>query len=102
MAGILSGMNVHVRSVGLIKMLLGDPEFDVAVAEGTTVMGLLRQLHHEAGDKFAPFAVEPKDPDGHAPLRVLVNGRDIAALDGIRTVLHDGDDVLMFLPIAGG
>jgi molybdopterin converting factor small subunit len=32
----------------------------------------------------------------------MVNGRDMAALAGRMTVLEEGDDVLIFIPIAGG
>ena len=94
--------NVNVRSVGMVRQLLGHAELAVAVPEGTTVAGLLRVLAQEKSEKMAPFAIEPTGPSGHAPLRVMVNGRDIQALDGRHTVLEEGDDVLMFVPIAGG
>jgi molybdopterin converting factor small subunit len=32
----------------------------------------------------------------------MVNGRDITVLAGRQTALEDGDDVLIFIPIAGG
>jgi molybdopterin converting factor small subunit len=95
-------MNVSVRSVGMVRQLLGHAELAVAVPEGTTVTGLLRVLAEEKSEKMAPFAIEPTGPSGHAPLRVMVNGRDILALGGRHTVLEEGDDVLIFVPIAGG
>jgi molybdopterin converting factor small subunit len=95
-------MNVRVRSVGLVKQLLGQGELDVALPEGTTVMGLLRVLAEEKSEKMAPFAVEPTGPGDHAPLRVMVNGRDIQVREGRFTILEEGDDVLVFVPIAGG
>jgi molybdopterin converting factor small subunit len=95
-------MKVTVRSVGLIKMLLGGADVQVTLPDGSTVTDLLARLREEKGEKFSPFAVEPKEASAHAPLRVMVNGRDISALEGRHTVLKDGDDVLMFLPIAGG
>ena len=70
--------------------------------KGRTVTGLLRFLAEEKSEKMAPFAIEPKGPSGHAPLRVMVNGRDILALEGSASMLAEGDDVLMFVPIAGG
>lgn len=94
-------MIVKVRSVGLIKQLLGQGELDVSVPEQTSVTGLLQVLA-EMNEKMSPFAVEPKERSAHAPLRVMVNGRDIQALDGRHTVLTEGDDVLIFVPIAGG
>lgn len=33
---------------------------------------------------------------------ILKNGRSIKTLNGVRTELNEGDEVAMFLPIAGG
>ena len=95
-------MKVMLRSVGLVKQLLGQGELDLSIPEGTNISGLLRILAEEKSEKMAPFAVEPKEPSAHVPLRVMVNGRDIMALEGRFTVLEEGDDVLVFMPIAGG
>ena len=51
---------------------------------------------------MATHLTAPVEPDAHPPLRVMVNGRDIGALDDRRTLLADGDDVLVLTPIAGG
>jgi molybdopterin converting factor small subunit len=95
-------MNVKVRSIALIKMLLGRAEMDLDLAGGTTIDGLLARLTEIGGEKLAPYVAVPKEQSAHAPLRVLVNGRDITVLAGRQTVLKDGDDVLIFTPIAGG
>lgn len=95
-------MNVKVRSIALIKALLGQGEIDLALPSGATIDGLLERLTEIGGEKLAPYVAVPKEESAHAPLRVMVNGRDIAALAGRQTVLQDGDDVLIFVPIAGG
>jgi molybdopterin converting factor small subunit len=95
-------MKVLIRSVGLVKQLLGQGEFDMAIPEGTDISGLLRIIVEEKSAKMAPYAVEPKTADGHLPVRVIVNGRDIQSLGGRFTVLEDGDEALIFVPIAGG
>jgi molybdopterin converting factor small subunit len=95
-------MNVKVRSIALIKTLLGQAEIELALNEGATIDGLLGRLSEVGSDKLAPYLAVPKEQSAHAPLRVMVNGRDIEALQGRRTVLREGDDVLIFIPIAGG
>ena len=95
-------MNVLVRSIGLIRQALGSADIQMAVPEGTTIPGLLRLLAEERGEKFAPFAAQPGDPTSVAPLRVVVNGRDIAPGPRRSFVLSEGDDVLLLFPIAGG
>lgn len=95
-------MKVRVRSIALIKTLLGKAEMELELPGGTMIDGLLLRLSELGGERLAPYLAVPKEESAHAPLRVMVNGRDIAALEGRRTVLEDGDDVLIFIPIAGG
>ncbi|OFW60293.1 MAG: hypothetical protein A2133_10040 [Actinobacteria bacterium RBG_16_64_13] len=95
-------MKVTVRSISLIKALLGRDDLGVDVPAGTTVDGLLTRLIDIGGQELASYFALPKEESAYAPLRVMVNGRDIAALAGRGTVLGEGDDVLIFIPIAGG
>lgn len=39
---------------------------------------------------------------GGEDLAILVNGKNIRLLDGIETALHDGDEVVILPPTAGG
>jgi molybdopterin converting factor small subunit len=95
-------MRLKVRSIGLIRQVLGAAELDVDVPEGACIPDLLTRLVELKGEKFAPFAVVPKQPTAYAPLRVVVNGRDVGPAQQRAHILVEGDDVLMFLPIAGG
>jgi molybdopterin synthase sulfur carrier subunit len=95
-------VKVTVRSIALIKSLLGQGELQVELPAGTTVDDLLGHLAAARGSELAAHLAKPAEASAHAPLRVMVNGRDIAALADRQTVLEDGDDVLVFTPIAGG
>ncbi len=95
-------MKVTVRSVGAIKQLLGQAELEMTLPEGTAVNGLLSRLAEEKGERFAPYAVEPEGPGAHAPVRIVINGRDIFPRQTKDVVLQEGDDVFLFVPIAGG
>lgn len=94
-------MNVKVRSVGAIRQVLGAAELPVTVPEETTLSGLLQRLGEDI-EGFAPYAVKAQEAASYAPLRIVVNGRDIAPGQRQHRVLEDGDDVLILLPIAGG
>lgn len=95
-------IRVGVRSIAAIKTLLGRDRLDVSLPAGATVADLLARLVEFGGSRLAPYFAEPKEKSAHAPLRVMVNGRDVTVLQGRQTVLTDGDDVLVFVPIAGG
>ena len=95
-------MQITVRSVALIKTLLGRGEIEVALPDGGDLDALFTRLGEIGGAKLAPYVAVPKNANDHLPLRVIVNGKDISALAGRRTELRDGDDVLIFMPLAGG
>jgi MoaD family protein len=95
-------VTVKVRTIGLLRSLLGRAELDVALPEGGTVADLLAALVQTYGEQVAPHFVEPEDAAVHPPLRVMVNGRDITVLGGRQAVLQDGDEILVLTPIAGG
>ena len=95
-------MKVRVRSIALIRSLLGKDQIELLLSEGATVEDALARLVEIGDPKLAPYLAEPKEKSAHAPLRIMVNGRDITVLQGRNTVLADGDDVLVFIPIAGG
>ena len=95
-------VNITVRGVGLTRQLLGQAELVVTVPEGTTVSRLLDRLAEEKGEAFARYSGEDKETNSYAPLRIVVNGRDLIPQQNPHTVLAEGDDVLVFLPIAGG
>jgi len=94
-------ITVKVRSIALLRSLLGQGELDVNLSRGADVAGLFSILT-ERSEELAPYLVEPVEKSAHEPLRVMVNGRDIAALGGRHTVLQEGDEVLLMIPIAGG
>lgn len=95
-------INVHVRAIGPIYRSLGGKEFDIALEAGATIESLLRHLVEKYGDALAHRVM---DGEGHITVRhtrILVNGKDLFALNDIDTVLADGDVVSMMSAIAGG
>ena len=95
-------MKVTVRGVGLLRTLLGQEMVELSLPAASRVDGLVGRLAEIGDERLTPHVVVPKKEDAHLSLRVVVNGRDIALLAGRQTVLEDGDEVLVFVPLAGG
>jgi molybdopterin converting factor small subunit len=93
---------VTVRSIALIRQLLGADQVGLSLPEGATVADALSRMAEMGDPKLAVHLAEPKEKSAHAALRIMVNGRDITVLSGRETVLAEGDDILVFIPIAGG
>ncbi|KYH38200.1 MAG: hypothetical protein AYL28_004450 [Candidatus Bathyarchaeota archaeon B23] len=84
-------MRVRVLIFGEAASRLGR-SLDLELDEDATVRSLMGLL---AGRVGRPLRVD----DG---LTVLVNGRNIALLDGLETRLRDGDLVVLLPPLSGG
>jgi len=92
-------MKVNVRIFGNLVAVLGGKQF-VELDEGATVGTLSNRLAESAGLRRQGYLGNYKV--GGDDLAILVNGRNIHLLDGVETVLKDGDEVVILPPTAGG
>jgi molybdopterin converting factor small subunit len=95
-------MKVIVRTIGTLQALLGGGELAVDLEADGRVADLLGALGHEHGEELRLRLAGVDSRTVPPAIRVLVNGRDIGALEGEDTLLHDADDVLILTPLAGG
>jgi len=54
------------------------------------------------GEKIASYLFHPGSASPHPHVRLMINGQDIGFLDGMETVLHDGDEIIMIALVGGG
>ncbi len=92
-------MRVTVRVFGELTQILSRRSL-LELDEGATVGTLASRIANEAGLKRHGYLGNFKV--GGSELAILVNGRNIALLDGVGTVLKDGDEVVILPPSAGG
>ena len=91
-----------MRPVGPIRRIVGAREVAVALQDSATVRTLLAQWVERYGDEFAVWVTDREGQLTGGYVRLLVNGRDASILDGLDTVLSDGDRVSMIAAVAGG
>ncbi|MFB3765902.1 MAG: ubiquitin-like small modifier protein 1 [Methanotrichaceae archaeon] len=91
-------MRVKVRPFAGFRNILGK-EVNVDLNKGSSVEDLLRMLcsEHE-GLKARLFDDEGLKED----VNILVNGKNIASLNGIKIELKDGDEVVLLSAAIGG
>jgi molybdopterin synthase sulfur carrier subunit len=71
--------------------------------EGVMDVGsLLEELVRKFGEKMLVQLYEPGTRKLRGIVHILVNGRSINLLEGLKTPLKDGDVVAIFPPVAGG
>ncbi|MDR0468416.1 MAG: MoaD family protein [Peptococcaceae bacterium] len=96
-------MILHLRSVLDIAQILGGKEHTVSLSEGATVCGLIDLLATKHGGPLREQILQSSEPMELIPqVKIYVNGRGIDFLEGLDTVLQDGDDIVIMPQISGG
>ena len=95
-------MKVKVKFFALVRELTGKREEVVDLDDQATVRTLLSKLVEEYGAKFHDYIFDPasKEPRGH--LQFLMDGRNIALMPGLDTVLKEGASLAILPPVGGG
>jgi len=91
---------VRVRMLGTLRDASVDRE-DLVFQSEVDVSGIVRRLIDEHGERLGGLLIDSvlKNPLPNA--LILLNGVEINNLEGLRTVVRDGD-LLTILPIAHG
>jgi molybdopterin synthase sulfur carrier subunit len=92
-------MNVELRFFATFRQAVGQKVVEREFPEGTTIGDVLYELEAEYDD-LAGQLIEDDDLRPH--INVLKSGREALHLDGMETVLEDGDRLSIFPPVAGG
>jgi sulfur-carrier protein len=95
-------INVKIRTILTLKKAMGSGETDMSFPEGSTLAELIKILVNKWGDDLASQLCEPDSERVLPYIRLMVNGRDIAFLNRMETVLQDGDEILILPPVSGG
>jgi len=95
-------ITVKVRTILTIKKILGKGEIDLSVPEKSTLQELVTMLVSRFGAELASLLLKPETRNSRPYIRYMVNGRDIAFLNGMETTLQSGDEVLILPPVSGG
>jgi len=96
---VIDATKINVRVFGDLTAILGQKHI-LELDEGSTVLSLTNKIAEERGLKRQGYLGNYRV--GGDDLAVLVNGRNIRLLNGPETILHEGDEVVVFQPVAGG
>lgn len=95
-------IRVKVYTILALKKILGQREFEVSIPPGSTVKDLLSWMVNKWGDNLSPHLFKPGSDSLLPHIRLMVNGRSIEFLNGMDTVLQDGDEFSMLPLVTGG
>lgn len=93
-------MQLHFKFFANFREAVGQKHLDWSYEEDAVTAGeMLADLEAEYEGLEGSLL---ENGDVRTAVNVLVNGRDVAHIDGLETVLEDGDTVSIFPPVAGG
>ena len=95
-------MKVKVSYLGYIRVMLGKREEEFDLNENSTLGDLLNILSQKYGEPFRKEVYEPGLQDLKYGYGVIINGLLMARLQGLKTPLKDGDQVILTTLISGG
>ena len=93
---------VHVKPLAMLRDFLGMKELSVELDEHSNVKNLLEALFRKFGNGFREKIMDPNSNQLKHHWVVMVNGNNINSLQKLDTSLKNGDEVLIFPPVAGG
>ena len=95
-------IKLKIRTILDFKRIFGQREVEISVPQECTLQELLITMVDTWGDELRSRLFEPNTTTPLPHIRLMVNGQDIAFLNGMETVLEEGDEILILPPVGGG
>jgi len=94
-------MMITVRFIGSFRTLLGKSEINLQIVDKTSVKKVIQTIVGASTTlKRALTDTALGDPKINA--LILINGKEINVLNGLETMLQDGDEVVFISILHGG
>ena len=95
-------MRVRVKLYGVLKTAARVENLELDLGMSATVRQLVRKLVDTvARTEFETYLIDAELKDPRPNALIMVSGTEVGALNGLDTVLRDGDEIV-FLPVAHG
>jgi molybdopterin synthase sulfur carrier subunit len=95
-------LRIHVKLYGVLKTAAKTENLELDFEAPISVRQLVNKLIDMiARPEFDTYLMDADTKDPRPNTLILVSGTEVGALNGIDTILRDGDEVV-FLPVAHG
>ncbi|NWF86743.1 MoaD family protein [Candidatus Bathyarchaeota archaeon] len=92
---------ILIRFLAHVKEATGKELMEISVKNGETIEQILYVLCEKFGDRLKNVLFK-KDGAVAENLIIFVNGKNVMTEKGLKTTVNDGDQLMIFTPIAGG
>jgi len=94
-------IRVKIKLLGVFRELSGKSQVTMEFQGVITVRKVVQTLTRTLSSKFKEAVIDPELNDPRPNALILVNGKEIGVLQGLQTILDDGDEMVL-LPVAHG
>ena len=95
-------IKVNVKFLGSLHSLSGKSQLCIELKDTVDVKTVLHQIVETFSADFRRSLIDPELDDPRPNALILVNGKEIGALEGLRTLVNDGDEIVLISVSHGG
>ena len=93
-------MVANVKFIGSFRSISGKDKLALKLANSAPLRNVVKKIVHEL-PKLKQALIDPELGEPRTNVLILVNGKEISVLQGLETVIKDGDEVV-FVPVSHG
>ncbi|NIU38399.1 MoaD family protein [Candidatus Bathyarchaeota archaeon] len=94
-------ISVKVRLMGIFRVLSGKSQASLELEEPTIVKKAIQKLVEKSSPEFKETLIDPELKDPRPNALILVNGKEISVLEGLKTEINEGDEIII-VPVSHG
>jgi molybdopterin converting factor small subunit len=95
-------MQVKVHYISLVKSYTDKNQEEITLADKSTLAHLLDQIAKTYGTTFTTEVYDPVKKEVKPTFVAMINGIHMDQLGGVKTMLKDGDSVILMTLMTGG
>ena len=95
-------IHVEIRLLGIFQRISGKKRFQMKLEEPATIRKVIIKLMEKFPSEFKQVLVDSQVDDLRPNALILVEGKDISALQGLETEVKDAEEIVLVPMVHGG
>jgi MoaD family protein len=95
-------LKVTVKFLAAAREKAGVREETLELAEGATVLDILKTLVAKHGEELREYLFDPESGEPRSHLQFLLNGRSVSMMGGFASEVTEDATMMIFPPTSGG
>ena len=95
-------MKITLHTILGLKQIVGQRLTEIILPQESTIEDFLAYMKERWGDTLTPHLFDPDSGAVLPHVRIMINGQTIPYLNGMETLLKEGDEILILPQVSGG